>query len=90
MEIDLLASDAPLEIWVEPWGDLVTVAEGDSVRLVITGELIESLGIEAGPSNRLRLSVPRHGLLTIHSGSGERLGQYDTSELPPVPDGLRP
>ena len=90
VEIDLRASNAPLQVWIEPWGDEVTVPIEMSIRLVLDGDLIESLALDSLESHVLRLSVPRYGKLTILSERGERLGTYDTADLPPVPEGLRP
>jgi len=89
VEIDLRADDSPLSIWIEPWGDLIPVAAGGTVRLVLEGDLIESLLVEK-VSDGLSVSVPRHGRLIVLAEDGKQLADYDASDIPRVPDGVRP
>jgi hypothetical protein len=90
VEIDIRASASPLKVRIEPWGDLVTITTGETVRLNLDGDLVESLLFDWPEANTLSLSVPRHAVLTIISQRGDQLGKYDTGDLPPVPDGVRP
>jgi hypothetical protein len=89
VDIDLRAEDSPLSVWIEPWGDLIPLPARGTVRLVIDGELIESLALDA-VSDGLRVSVPRFARLLVVAEDGEQLREYDTGDLPPVPNGVRP
>jgi hypothetical protein len=65
------------------------VDAGETVRLVLDGDLIESLSFSS-VSGGLTVSVPRYGRLAVAAEDGERLREYDANNIPPVPDGFRP
>jgi hypothetical protein len=90
MEIECRAPEGrSIDLWVEPWGDRVSIPQGSAARLIFEGEAVESLVIE-WMDRALWLGLPRNTVLRVLSDAGEVLGEYDTNLLPPTPPGVRP
>lgn len=71
------------------WGNRVEVPPGSRLRLMFDGDVVESAALQ-WMDKAIWVGVPRQSILRVLNENGEVLSEYDTSTLPPVPEGFRP
>lgn len=90
VEIELEAPDEHgLGVWIEPWGDRIDIPAGSRVRLFFDGDLRES-AVVRWMTDAFWVGVPRYSILRVKTDEGELIREYDTCDVPPVPEGYRP
>jgi hypothetical protein len=90
VEIELEAPDGhPLGVWIEPWGDRVEIAAGARARLYFDGDVRESVVVR-WMEDAFWVGVPRYSTLRVKTDGGDVIREYDTRDIPPVPEGFRP
>ena len=90
VEIELEAPDErPLGVWIEPWGDRIEIPAGACIRLFFDGDVRES-AVFRWMKDAFWVGVPRHSILRVRTDDGDPIREYDTRDIPPVPEGFRP
>ena len=81
-------SGAAIEVWLEPWGDVVPLAAGQSLRLVGTATAEGAFEVEAGPGGALTVWASPTASVRCYVDDVEVMADAFTLPVPAVPDGM--